>query len=267
MKWCTFLTPVFILLMALPFTAVARALAVVRDDGRLRVPRSCRSFINIHRELFMPFVAGANDNASGVAAMLGVMERLVPAPDATSLVTTGSFPQIRRGPVAAEEADVVPEGSLLRYTPAGGRGDRRAARRLRVGGRVAPRSAAPRAGRARLRHDRVRRCRRATPSRDPRRDSVERAGTLPADAARRRRPPQRRERARSKRACSASSAARRSAREDEDVKGWLGVDEDFDARKAGRDIGSWDNFDERRRRRRRLRLEGRLGRRRSDRRS
>jgi len=29
---------------------------------------------------------------------------------------------------------------------------------------------------------------------------------------------------------------------DHDVKGWLGVDEEFDARKAGRDIGSWDNF-------------------------
>jgi hypothetical protein len=34
----------------------------------------------------------------------------------------------------------------------------------------------------------------------------------------------------------------RTKEEDADVKGWLGVDDEFDARKAGRDIGSWDNF-------------------------
>ena len=35
------------------------------------------TFINIHRELAMPFVDGANDNASGVAAMLGVLQTAV----------------------------------------------------------------------------------------------------------------------------------------------------------------------------------------------
>ena len=39
-------------------------------------------------------------------------------------------------------------------------------------------------------------------------------------------------------------AKRREPKGDEDVAGWLGVDESFDARKAGRKIGSWDNFDE-----------------------
>jgi hypothetical protein len=37
---------------------------------------------------------------------------------------------------------------------------------------------------------------------------------------------------------------RRDHKSDEDVSGWLGVDDGFDARKAGRKIGSWDNFEE-----------------------
>ena len=41
--------------------------------------------INAHRELFMKFVDGANDNASGVAAMLSVMETIVPAAEGSAL--------------------------------------------------------------------------------------------------------------------------------------------------------------------------------------
>jgi hypothetical protein len=38
---------------------------------------------------------------------------------------------------------------------------------------------------------------------------------------------------------------RKKGRKDNpEVKEWLGVDENFDARKAGKDIGSWDNFSE-----------------------
>jgi hypothetical protein len=38
---------------------------------------------------------------------------------------------------------------------------------------------------------------------------------------------------------------RRKKREDDaDVKGWLGVDEEFNAREAGKEIGSWDKFGE-----------------------
>ena len=36
----------------------------------------------------------------------------------------------------------------------------------------------------------------------------------------------------------------RRARDDESTSGWLGVGDGFDAREEGRDIGSWDNFDE-----------------------
>jgi hypothetical protein len=37
---------------------------------------------------------------------------------------------------------------------------------------------------------------------------------------------------------------RKKKEDDADVKGWLGVDDGFDARKAGKDIGSWDKFSE-----------------------
>ncbi len=134
LKWCTFLTPVLILVMALPFGFLAALdpwlwYATMVVAAYLLVP----TVINVHRELFMPFVAGANDNASGVAAMLGVMERLIPAPDATSLVT-GSFPAVRRDIETAQAVDVVPPGAELRYTPATTpAAPHRPARRLHLG--------------------------------------------------------------------------------------------------------------------------------------
>jgi hypothetical protein len=58
----------------------------------------------------MPAVDGANDNASGVAVMLGALERIVPTPEESG---TTSFPAIRRGVEAAQEADVVPVGASV----------------------------------------------------------------------------------------------------------------------------------------------------------
>jgi len=112
MKWLTLLTPVAILVMALPWTEDWKpytwyaALAVC---AYLIVPL----FINVHRELFMHATDGANDNASGVAAMLGIMEQTVPEPDQRSTATQ----PLRRTPEAAYEADVVLEDALLSYTP------------------------------------------------------------------------------------------------------------------------------------------------------
>jgi hypothetical protein len=71
--------------------------------------------IDVHRELFMRYTPGANDNASGVAAMLGVMERLVPEPDAATVVARETA-KIRTEE-EAWAADVVPEGALLSYSP------------------------------------------------------------------------------------------------------------------------------------------------------
>ncbi|MBE0418141.1 MAG: hypothetical protein IBX63_10285, partial [Coriobacteriia bacterium] len=80
MKWCTLVVPVFVLAGALPLTASWDPwlwYATIAASAYLVVPL----VVNVHRELFMPPVDGANDNASGVAVMLGVMERIVPAPD------------------------------------------------------------------------------------------------------------------------------------------------------------------------------------------
>ena len=114
-KWLTFGVPAIIFIMALPWTAswspygwyVTLAVAAY-----LLAPL----LINLHRELFMKAVDGANDNASGVAAMLGVMELTVPEPEAEPSRYSSEAP-VRRGPEAAVEADVVLEDSLLSYTP------------------------------------------------------------------------------------------------------------------------------------------------------
>ena len=119
MKWATFLTPVLILAMATPWTAKAEPYlwyATMVVAAYLLIPL----FINVQRELMMPFVDGANDNASGVAAMLGVLHNLVSEPEA-SRFSTSQFEPVQRGAEAALAADVVPEGALLSYSPAGSR--------------------------------------------------------------------------------------------------------------------------------------------------
>jgi len=262
MKWCTFLVPVFVLVMAVPFKFLAVLdpylwYATMVVSAYLIVPL----VINVHRELFMPFVAGANDNASGVAAMLGVMEQLVPEPDAVTLAT-GSFPTLRRDVAAAEEAGVVPEGAELRYTPAGSAdapldelpddftwaepvAERAAGQAvlefdtiefMAVGEdavssapRPAPRQPLP-ADWAAVDEDEP-----------PARTSSD---VLPADIAGLGADEIAEQAKREKRGILGGLGRKRKKGHDsEDVKGWLGVDEEFDARKAGKDIGSWDNFD------------------------
>lgn len=116
MKACTFLVPVLILVRMLPVVDdlepwawyVTSAVAAY-----LLVPM----LINVHRELFMRFSPGANDNASGVAVMLGLLERLVPE---TETVHAGvDSPMRSRSAEEVWEADVLPEGSLLAYAPVG----------------------------------------------------------------------------------------------------------------------------------------------------
>ena len=73
MKWLTFVTPVAIFVSALPWTKSWQPYswyATLAVAAYMVVPL----LINLHRELFMKAVDGANDNASGVTAMLGVME-------------------------------------------------------------------------------------------------------------------------------------------------------------------------------------------------
>lgn len=263
MKWSTFLVPVFILLMALPF---ARGLepwlwyATMAVSAYLLVPL----VINIHRELFMPFVAGANDNASGVAAMLGVMERLVPSPDANTLATTGTFPAIRRGPAAAHDAGVVPAGAQLEYELDAETGElseplpdnipwvdpeSQAAEREPQQSvldfetiEFAAIDSSPREARQRREPEQA-----GWTSEEPSRGDF--AGDDAADeydqpsAARPERPVSAKK---PRKEGLLGRLGRKGGKErgEDDVSGWLGVEGDFDARKAGRDIGSWDNFDE-----------------------
>ncbi len=127
MKWCTFIVPVLILLDNLPFLAFADPYlwwATLAVAAYLLVPL----LFNVHRELFMHATEGANDNASGVAAMLGVLDRIAPAEDGgTGLLTqpirmprdTGGALTIKpRVPKSAPADEMVEEGGLLEYSPA-----------------------------------------------------------------------------------------------------------------------------------------------------
>lgn len=265
MKACTFAVPVLLLIEALPIKQLAKIdvyfwYAACVAAAYLLVPL----LINVHREIAMPFVNGAGDNASGVAAMLGVLHNLVPEPDTNRFVTS-SFPVagVRRSPDVAFEAGVVPDGSLLSYSPAGGRDESTelpddfnwvepdgepAARPQRgqatlpvfetiefsaVGGELPPREAERRSQRnpRALEQDWA----------DESAEGLGETGSLgpigagPSGAPAGERAP--------KRGGLLGGLGKKKKRdENHDVKGWLGVDDEFDARKAGKDIGSWDNF-------------------------
>jgi len=253
LKICTFLTPVLILVMALPFKPLATLdpwlwYATMVVAAYLLIP----TLINIHRELFMPFVAGANDNASGVAAMIGAMERLVPAPDAASLVT-GSFAPIRRDLDTATAADVVPEGAVLSYSPAA---TPQPLSDLPDDFTWAESVAERSPNQAVLEFDTIEfaavgedaKRPAATPAERPTERPAERKPlpgrneVLPADIA----GPgvdELSEKQHAEKRRLFGLGRKKEPREGEQVAGWLGVGEDFDARKAGKDIGTWDNFE------------------------
>ncbi|MEI7813518.1 MAG: M28 family peptidase [Coriobacteriia bacterium] len=264
-KWATFLTPVFILAMATPWVAKAEPYlwyVTMVVAAYLLIPM----IINIQRELMMPFVDGANDNASGVAAMLGVLHNLVSEPEA-SRFSTSQFEPVQRGAEAALEADVVPDGALLSYSPAG---SREAGSELPDDFRWAESSSdstrQPERGQglldfdtidfAAVGPDAVKPSRAEEPRPESRRteapvaaeapsrpyvpsgpDTLPGAGALPGGAVAEDSPPKRRGFL-----GGLGLGKKKKAEEDHDVKGWLGVDDEFDARKAGADIGSWDKF-------------------------
>ena len=267
MKWCTFVVPVLLLAIAIPLP-LKPALHATTDTylwyaslvaaGYLLVPM----LINIHRELAMPYVAGAGDNASGVAAMLGVFHNLVPEPDSSRFVTGQFQPAaIRHTADVAREAGVVPEGSLLSYTPAGGRD---ASTELpddftwaEPGGTP---SSQPQRGQARLPEFETiefsavgEATRPVAPSSrgrnlevdwaDEAADGLGATGTLGAAEPPRTMDPSP-EQPPKRGLLGGLGIGRKKKEEGADVKGWLGVDDEFDARKAGKEIGSWDKFSE-----------------------
>lgn len=272
LKASTFLTPVLVLAMALPWTAVADPwlwYATMVIAGYLIIP----TVINIHREIAMPFVDGANDNASGVAAMIGVMERLVPAPDADNLVT-GTFSAVRRDEFAARDAGVVPAGVELTYARDEGAAEplpddfswaepvHETARSSSSGqglldfdtvdfGVVGGPAPEPRPTTAGLTpesgstwaEDEDDWTGGPPPGGSPQGFSAgvdvlpdDVAGPSPYDTGE----PERKER----KGLFGGIGKKRRARKAEsaEVTDWLGVGDEFDARKAGAEIGSWDNF-------------------------
>lgn len=109
MKWSPVAVIVGIMFSVLPFAAQWKpwtGYATCALAAYMLVPL----FGNLHRELFGRPTDGANDNASGVAAMLGVMEATVPE-NAEAL----SHQPRRRGPEAAYEAGVAPDDAVLEY--------------------------------------------------------------------------------------------------------------------------------------------------------
>ncbi|MCL4078155.1 hypothetical protein MX659_00815 [Coriobacteriia bacterium Es71-Z0120] len=109
----TALVPLVALLAVLRVAAGTMAVwyAALVVGAALLLPLAIRA-----HALVAPPVDGGNDNASGVAAMLGVLERIVPEPDATTTMAMDTAP-MRRTPEAAREADVVIDEALLEYTP------------------------------------------------------------------------------------------------------------------------------------------------------
>lgn len=108
-RWTTLATPIVILIGLLPFAAEWKpwtGYAAIVAAAYLIVPLA----IELHHELLGHVTDGANDNASGVAAMFGIMEATVPAEEGASRTRP-----IRRTREAALEADVVPDEALLEY--------------------------------------------------------------------------------------------------------------------------------------------------------
>lgn len=231
MKWLTLLVPVFVLLGALPFTAkwdpyLWYATMVV--SAYLVVPL----LINVHREMLSRAVDGANDNASGVAVMLGAMEQIAPIPD--DLGTT-SFRRVMRGAEAARDAGLIPEGAELQYSPATAPDDVTA---LPDDFQWAEAPPVPDSSQRRFEFETIEFAavdpQSATPVRGSRagervegHDDVEIAEP---------------EKERSRGLLGRFTRKRRE--HSDAVGGWLGVEEDFDVRDAGRKIGSWENFGE-----------------------
>jgi hypothetical protein len=280
MKALTYAVPVLIAVSLLPWLKAYRATwswyVILGASAYLLVPL----LINVHRELFMKHTDGANDNASGVATMLGVMERVTPEPDTAS---TTAFARVRRGEEEAREAEVVPDDAWLSYAPTGtprqpdlwaggddedidwtepasaGRGQ------TTMDGAIppAPATAAPAIPRDLGRPDpplvsstgstgdlfgaddlfgepestgRPTGATTGIPADAPAPEPApEQSAAQPSEASAAR-PPEGEGRR------GLFGKGRRSGHERHGVRDWLGVGNDFDARKEGAAIGSWDHF-------------------------
>lgn len=288
MKWCTYAVPILVALRMLgallPFGPAIEPWAwyvTLVPAAYLLVPL----FIDVHRELFMHFTPGANDNASGVAAMLGVLERLVPEPDPSTVIARDTV-RSRTQDAPLQANDGMPEGGLLNYSPLQAPGPR-ADSWVDDGddiswdtgvisgqtalGLDAPRSYATAVSAADVRPTpepavpvvpdddlsmrlfgsapvaqsaprHAASAEEAEPVADLFGDRLDEEtapfAPLPEGAAPR---PVEEPRSQPRRGLF---GARTESSERHGVRDWLGVGSDFDARKTGKEIGSWDNFED-----------------------
>jgi len=206
----TMLAPVLILLRALPWTQdLMPALWYVTLPVALYLLFPL--VVALQSEFGAKAVDGANDNASGVAALLGIMEMMVPEQD-TPRRDTEPIAPVRRTREVAIEADVVPEDALLSYTPVTppreGLGDRR---RSDTFDDLGWDDALP-------------------PARSAAQGELEFGADWSEGEAE---------------VPGADGAGPKPAPEEHrGLRDWLGVGKGFDVRREGRKIGSWDNFGE-----------------------
>ncbi|MDO8915667.1 MAG: M28 family peptidase, partial [Coriobacteriia bacterium] len=263
MKGLTYTVPVLVAISLLPWLKAYRATwswyVILAASAYLLVPL----LINVHRELFMKHTDGANDNASGVATMLGVMERIVPEAD-NSGGATMAFSRVHSADEQTGVTEAALEDAWLSYAPAGAPREPE----LWSGGDdeidwTEPASA----GRGQTTMDMPSAPRVTTvmPEGEPGRARTPRAdrstgltGDLfgsddlfaePAGASAAPETPAQPTAAserhglfgRAKRE-AAPETAPAGKPERHGVRDWLGVGRDFDARKEGHAIGSWDHF-------------------------
>ncbi len=282
MKWCTFLVPVLMFLDNLPLTSAADpylwylTLAVA---AYLLIP----ALINTHRELAMRAVDGANDNASGVAAMLAAMEAIVPEPEGGIQMPTQPFSPVgstratdRGIPPSEQNVKVIPRDQLpavesdvdtwaegedvlpVETAPAGLPDDFQWAETAPVRESERPRQASLDFGTVEFEPVGSTRERRPEPDWDEGAASTEldldespaeEGLSVPPSSGRGESPipagesPDR-SGSRTRKGGLFGLGRKRKESADADVSGWLGVDKGFDARKAGKDIGNWENFDD-----------------------
>ncbi|MEN6431177.1 MAG: M28 family peptidase, partial [Coriobacteriales bacterium] len=213
------LVPVLILLGRMPFASGWSPYtwyATLVPAAYLLLP----FVVSVHQQLLAHATDGANDNASGVAALLGIIQRVVPEPDTLRL---GSSGPVRRTPDVAREADVVIEDALLTYTPVVADIDEPQRRSIGTFDDVEWDDDFPRAS------DRTGSEIRTKALWADEEDEEPSFGQASFD---------------DELAPEPSEEHRGRREERRGVSDWLGLGKGFDARREGRRIGSWDDFGE-----------------------
>ena len=220
-------------------------------------------FVTLQRELVAKASDGANANASGVAAMLGVVDRLLPEKDGVVI-----HAEMRDTPRVAEPvkwgAEAMPQDSVLKYSPAGSLDPRWPSAPDDDDGIEPWRSVEPGSGQAnfdglddgsafagtsRGRDTGSEQAPRPAPRLPFADDDLIDDAFADADPSTRRRaeetPPSGPvfEDAEVG-GIDAPRNTGKDAGEKGSVFGWLGVDKGWDAKRKGREIGSWDKFED-----------------------